>query len=451
MESRVGRNATFNIFGAILPSLVGLIVIPIFLQNIGIDRLGVFTLALGILGFAGLFDFGLGRALTQTVAKAIGAGYSLAAVAKLVRNTIPIIFLFSAFWGVVLTFFANYIVEQSLHLSGEVIPEATVGIIWLAFALPVMVLTSCIVGVLEGLQFFGRINLIRTPAGILSFLVPAIGSYATNDVGNIIGLLVAARTITLLAWIWALYRALPQIRVTNYSVNNPVPAREMWKFTGWMTISNIVGPFMVHADRFYLASIFPPSVIAYYTVPIDTLFRTTIFPLMAMNAVFPAFANAGVTSAHAGRLLRGATLLMLFFWAIPLIGAGLIAEWLLSAWVGSEFAGHSLIIVKWLLLGILINGFAHIPFALLQSGGRADLTAKLHMLELPIYLFILVSLVASHGIIGAALAWTFRVMLDTTLLYGIAANTYRSRQRELMIALGIVWLASVVFFFLVIK
>jgi O-antigen/teichoic acid export membrane protein len=53
----------------------------------------------------------------------------------------------------------------------------------------------------------------------------------------------------------------------------------------------------------------------------------------------------------------------------------------------------------------------------LQSAGRPDITAKLHMIELPLYLPALWWLITDFGIQGAAMAWVFRIALDMVLLF----------------------------------
>ena len=67
-----------------------------------------------------------------------------------------------------------------------------------------------------------------------------------------------------------------------------------------------------------------------------------------------------------------------------------------------------------------MNCFSMIPFALIQSGGRPDITAKLHLIELPLYLVTVWALTKSLGIEGTAIAWTLRVTIDAVLLFGFA-------------------------------
>ncbi len=61
------RNALLNLVGQGSPLLVALIAIPLLIKGLGTDRFGVLTLAWIVVGYFGLFDLGLGRALTKMV------------------------------------------------------------------------------------------------------------------------------------------------------------------------------------------------------------------------------------------------------------------------------------------------------------------------------------------------------------------------------------------------
>jgi len=63
-----------------------------------------------------------------------------------------------------------------------------------------------------------------------------------------------------------------------------------------------------------------------------------------------------------------------------------------------------------------MNGIASVPFALLQASGRPDITAKLHLCELPLYAAAVYVLTSRLGVLGTALAWSARTSMDALLL-----------------------------------
>ena len=75
-----------------------------------------------------------------------------------------------------------------------------------------------------------------------------------------------------------------------------------------------------------------------------------------------------------------------------------------------------------LAIGVLINASASLPASLLHAAGRPDVTAKLHMIEFPLYIPLVCWLIRAFGIEGAASAWVLRVTLDTALLFWMAGR-----------------------------
>ena len=414
MSRKVAHNALWNVGGQLVSLGVGLVALPILLHALGAARLGVFTLALGLIGFSGLFDLGLSRALTQTVSSSLGMGRSRAQVAALVWRVIGLLAGFGVLWLVPLWWAAPFLVDRLFSLSGEMARETMFGLRALALSIPFALAATGAMGTLEGLQQFRLLSLWRMPMSVLQFGLPVIVALIRPDIGWVIAALAATRVLWMVLWLTQLYRLLPREPGTTASRDD---LRHALHFGGWLSVSNIIGPLMVYADRFYLASLFPPATVAYYTVPFDTAFRTTSLPASAMNALFPEIAGTQTQPEVSTRLLALTHRAVVVLILPPVLLAAVFAHPLLTLWLDAAFATPSTPVLQLLLIGIFINSAARVPYTLLQAHGRANLTAKLHLLELPVFAVLLIAGVQWFGIAGAALAWTLRVALDTALLY----------------------------------
>ena len=114
-------------------------------------------------------------------------------------------------------------------------------------------------------------------------------------------------------------------------------------------------------------------------------------------------------------------------------------------WLGNEFADNSTRVLQWLAIGVFINCLALIPFALVQGVGRPDITAKLNMIELPLYLPIVLWAISVFGIVGAAFVWFARVLIDTAVLFFLARRflylgVSERRRYEIMIGVTLLLL-----------
>lgn len=441
----VARNAIWNVGGQIVSACVGLTALPLLLHALGAAGLGVFTLALGLIGFSGLFDLGLSRALTQTVSEAIGQGCHRDQVAALVWRVITLLAASGLVWALVLWVGAPLITHKLFHLTGDMASETIFGVRALAFSMPLVLAATGEVGALEGLQQFRLLSLWRAPMSVLQFGLPVTAAFATHEVGWTIAALAATRVAWLALWTAHLTRLLPR---THRARIRDGDLRHAARFGGWLSVSNVIGPLMTYTDRFYLATVFPPASVAYYAVPFDAAYRASSLPQTAVNAVFPAFAGAQSNPTATAQMLRPA-LHAMFDLALPAtLLLAVLAKPILSVWLGTEFATAATDVLKLLALGLFFNSVAHLPYALLQAHGRSDLTAKVHLAEVPIFALALVWCVHLFGITGAALAWTIRTGLDAWLLYA-CAWVVNSQQRR-MLANAMKWLCTATCVFLLV-
>jgi O-antigen/teichoic acid export membrane protein len=166
--------------------------------------------------------------------------------------------------------------------------------------------------------------------------------------------------------------------------------------------------------------------------------------------MFPAFSATFVRERSRTAFLynRCVKYLFLFLFPIVLVIVGFSQDGL-ALWLGTEFAQHSYRVLQWLAVGVFLNCLAQVPFALLQGVGRPDLTAKMHLAELPCYILALWWLISAYGIVGAAMAWTCRSSVDALVLFGMAERFFPHsailrRALGLLIALAFLFFGSLI-------
>ncbi len=427
----IGINAAWNVAGQVASFSVGLAALPLLLHTLGAAKLGIFTLALGVIGFSGLFDLGLGRALTQAVSSLLESGRPRELVAALVWRVVGLLGCFGILWLLALWMVAPFLTFHLFSLSGALAKETLFGLRAMALSIPFALAATAAMGALEGLQQFRLLNLWRMPMSVVQFGLPVTVALLHPDLGWVIAALAATRVLWLLLWLQKLHQLLPHTRT---SLPDKADLRNTFRFGGWLSLSNAIAPLMTYADRFYLASLFSPVTVAHYTVPFDTTVRLSALPQTAMNALFPALAAAQAHPDKSASMIAAAIRADLFLMLPPVLFAALFARPLLALWLGDGFAQPAAPVLRLLLVGVFLNSAAYIPYMLLQAHGRSDITAKLHLLELPVFVLILFWSVRDYGSTGAALAWTLRIVLDTALLYLTAA--FRFRRQRLILTQG---------------
>jgi O-antigen/teichoic acid export membrane protein len=80
------------------------------------------------------------------------------------------------------------------------------------------------------------------------------------------------------------------------------------------------------------------------------------------------------------------------------------------------FMQESILPMKWLVIGVLSISIGLIPSSYLQSTGRPDLIAKVHLIQIPFFLIALYFALDNYGITGVAAVVSIRMILDTLIL-----------------------------------
>ena len=411
----LARNTVLSIAGEAAPLALGLIAIPILVRELGVDRYGILTLSYLVVGYLSLFDLGLGRAATQQISDAIAANE---------RDRIPAIFWTSTIvmFGLgigatgVITCMSHWLVYSALKIPAAMRTESLGVFLVLGAVLPFVLSGSCFTGTLASFQRFDLTTVVGASMGIYSFTAPLAVLIFTHNLVWIVSILVMGR---LAAWVLGLTLCL---RLVPGLVSNICPSRKSLKlllsFGGWITVTGLTSPLMVNFDRFIIGSMLSISAVSYYSVPYQIVSKLPMLPGAMAGVLFPAFsATARMDPERASQLFECASryallalfpgVLMLFFFCPEI----------LTMLFGTGFANHGSTAMRWLLIGVLMNGLALIPYSLVQAANRPDLTAKFHIAEVPIYFFTLFMFLPKFGVAGAAVAWTLRATIDAAALF----------------------------------
>lgn len=427
----IRRNTLWNLFGSGAPMLAGLLALPFLLRELGVERLGVLTLVWVLIGYFSVFDFGLGRALTQKVSE-LRAKSLPGELRATVRAGLRLL-VWLGLGGAALMVIGVLVADvRWLKVSPGFAEDTRHALLLAAVSLPATTLTSGLKGVLEGMERFGQVNVLRLLLGLANFGAPVISvAVAGPALTTVVFGLVVSRVLIWLLHIVAVKRAMAGLPNVPAGPTDACSKRDLLVFGSWMTVSNLVGPLMVVADRFIVSGLVGATTVAYYTIPSDMLIRMLILPAALSTAAFPALARLLVADpAQAHRLYRRSlrTIALVMLPLMTLVAA--CAHPGLGWWLGQDFADQATSVVVVLSLGIVLNSLAQIPHALAQAAGRVKETSLLHLAEFMVYAPALYFATTQFGLIGAALAWVGRAAADAALLHALAGRTFATRSRS---------------------
>jgi len=418
----LARNTIWNLIGGGVPMLVAIVCIPILIKGLGKDRFGILALAWVIIGYAGFFDLGVGRALTQFVSRKLGAGEDHE-VPALVWTSLFLMLLLGIVGAAVVVLISPWLVHRALHIPAALQRETLHSFYLLGLSLPIVITTAGLRGFLEAHQRFGLINALRIPLNAFVFAGPLLVLPFSRSLFPVVAVLVGGRIVGWVAHLLLCLRVMPALR-HQIAWHRP-SVGPLLSFGGWLTVTNIISPLMVTLDRFLISAMLSVTAVAYYATPFEVVTRLLLIPGAVVGVMFPAFSASFAQDRSRTAFLYGRSVKYVLLALFPVILFVLVfAGNGLKLWLGADFARHSTRVLQWLAVGVFINGLALIPYSLLQGVGRPDLTAKLHLAELPAYLLGLWWLIHVDGIEGAAIAWTVRVFVDALILFGMARRFF---------------------------
>lgn len=414
------RSAIWNLAGLAAPALVALFAIPVLIEGMGKERFGLLAIVWMGVGYFSLFDLGLGRALTKLVAERLGAGRT-DDLASLIWTALSLLGAMGVIGAAVVAALATPLVGRLLNVEPGFHAEAVAAFHVLAAGLPLVVLTTALIGLLEAHQRFAVITAVRIPLGVLTFAGPVLTLQFNPSLVWATTALLISRLLALIVYFLAAASIRKELRNPRLPESSFI--RPLLSFGGWLTVTNIVSPLMTYLDRFFIGALLTMTAVAYYVTPYEVLSRVEMLPHAVMGVLFPAMAAASAGNRKRLVELYAGSARVLLLLMLPITATFfLLAPEGLEVWLGTEFRNTSAPVMQWLAVGWMVNALARPPFTVLQSIGRPDLVAKTHLAELIPYLLTIWVLTERFGIAGAAAAWTLRVLVDTVVLNELAGS-----------------------------
>lgn len=412
------RNTLWNLAGSTVPLVAGAALIPYTLGRLGNEAFGVLTLIWGLIGYFSLFDLGVGRALTYQLSQLSAAGRA-AEIGPTLRAGMVLTLAAGLLGAGVVWVLAPGLAQHWLKISPALQHDSMQAFLIAALGVLPTTLASGLRGALEGLDRFSASNISRIALGLWMFMVPAWSVYIHGpDLWVITFYLVLGRCLVVLGMGL-------QLRSELFSKGAALEKRHLgglWNYGFWITVTGVVGPLMVYGDRFFVSAAVGAEQLPLYAIPQEGLLRLLLIPMALTGALLPRLAAMGQQEA-ASSYRQSYRRVMLSMLGVCVLAAAL-AYPVLAVWLSAEFARAALPVVLVLCAGVWINSMALLPYTLLHARGNPRLTAIFHLVELLFYFFLLWFLSSWLGLLGAALAWAARVLLDLVLLRLAARRLY---------------------------
>ncbi|HET8881729.1 MAG TPA: flippase [Solimonas sp.] len=416
----LARNVVWNLAGVILPLLAALVAVPVLTATLGDARFGLLSLSWIFIGYFTIFDFGLGLALTKLVSARIAEARQ-ASLPALIGTAFIFAGGLAIASGCAVWQLAPWLIGSVMKIPADLHREALGVLRVLAVSIPFVILGTVVRGVLEALQRFDIVNIVRVASGLYLFLGPLLFLPYTHDMAVLIGALAAGKIASTLVFAAVCWQQLPDVR-RQLRWETP-ELQQLFRFGGWITLGNILGPLLSYTDHFMIGALVSLQLVGYYVVPYQMV--TKLWPVIAavVAVLFPALSIQLLHDRSRARtlFLVGMKAVVVLIAPAALLLTAFAGD-LLGLWLG---AGHARIggpLLQIFSIGVLVNSFSFVTLALVQAAGRPDWVPKLFMVEMPLYLAGLYLAISGGGLQGAALIWLAKIVVDFLFLLWASAR-----------------------------
>lgn len=431
---KIIKNTVFSLSSRLIPLIISFISIPVIIKNIGEERFGIITIAWAFIGYFNFLDLGIGKALTKSISEKL-AGGGKKEVSRIFSTGINLTLALGVFGGFLFYFLSKPLAVHILSIEPDLINEVLNGLSLLSIGIPFVILSGSLVGTLEAFHSFKQITNIQIFIGICTYTGLIIITFFSNNIAFLIAWLSLQKVLL----ISLLFRQCIRNLKLDYTflLAKTKYIKYLFSFGGWITVSSVIAPLIDTIDRFVVGAKQNMTSLTYYSVPIDLIKRLGILPSSITLVLFPIFSRDLEEEDQQNTLLyENSFHLVLLASTVAMFLLIVTAKEILTLWIDAEFAANSAIILQIICIGGLYNFLARVPLIIIQGKGRPDITAKFHLLELPIYVVILFIMTNKYGITGATIATAIRMVLDFIFLHSYTVLKLKLKNNILPLLFG---------------
>lgn len=395
-------NYLYNSINAIVMIVNGIIMVPIYFKFMPVSTYGAWLATGNVVAMIGLVESGFGTVITQKMSVA------------LIQNDDKLFFqlaganIYSALMLALTVFLLG--LSISPFVAGWINAEESIQhAITIAF---IVSLASASVSLIVSLlgafpqvwqetKTTGLMSIIVNVLGILSLLIYlylgfgvislALG-YLTRAVLNLIGMLV---------WIVVKWKKKNLSRPTF----NLAVIKRLSKDCFYPFLSKITDVLMGNTQSFIIALFINPSLAAVYDITGKIAVVACNFVNMANSSFFGLYALtfASKNTAEINNLIKGVSNFFMTTLFSALLYAMVFSKYFVHFWVGlDKFGGDILLLL--IVISLLITQLKQYYNNLLFSGGLINKSAKLDVLSMVLFVFLLLAIIKPAQIYAIPIA-----------------------------------------------
>ena len=410
----------FNLLGKVIPLMVAFFSIPFILNKLGNEAFGILAIFWALVGYSSMMDLGVSKTMIKFVS-------TLNELNKLSRA------VFYVWTGALVQLIIGFIISLVIFILSDSLMNAlasdkvsqedlNIMLFMLIMSIPLLQVTGSFRGFIEGLERFKLLNIIRTPLASAMYFLPAFILIFSDNMVVIIGSIILIKILELI--IFVIVCVIIDKNFLSIKVKRSL-FREIIGYGYWIMISNILNTLFMVVDKVIIATVVGIASVTVFVIPMEVTSRLLIASGVLTASIFPFISRKFNQPSEVGKGTGELVFDLMFFYGVFFVFVFVSGETFLKAWVGEGASDEMYMVFKVLSVGLFFNALAFIPLSVHQGLNKPNIPALGNLAELPIYLSSLYYALDLYGVIGAAVVWSLRVILDSIYLYFMMWRLYQ--------------------------
>lgn len=400
-------NLVANYVGQLYSALIGVLLVPLYVEYLGIEAYGLVGFYTTLQGWFMLLDSGLTPAIGREAARFNGGAIDALSLRRLLRSFEGIVIAVGTLGAVAVAVGASLIASRWLRPE-QLRPEevafavalmgATIALRWIAG------LYRAAVGGLEDIVWLSGFSIVVATFRFV-LVIPVLHLVGSTP-AHFFGYQLAVAVLELLVLIGHTYRRLPAVQQrVSWRLG---PMRDVLPFALSSALATVVWVLVTQTDKILLSGVIPLTQYAYFTLAVLAASGVTLLTSPISGALVPRLTRLGASGDNAGlmRLYRDGTQLAAVL-ATPLVLVlAFFPEQVILAWTGrADMAENAAPVLTLYAVGNGVLALAALPYYLQIARGDLSLHTAGNILFLLLYVPTLFFAAKHFGVLGAGYAW----------------------------------------------
>ena len=409
------RNILANYVGQIYVTLIGILLVPMYVKYMGVEAYGLVGFYAMLQGWFMLLDMGLTPTMARETARFRGGATDALSLRRLLRALEGIFFGVALLGAIAMMAGAGYIATSWLKVQQLPLEEVQHAIMLMAVIVALRWVCGLYRGVITGFERLVWLSGFNIAVATARFvLVIPIFIFVGTSPTVFFSYQLAIGLIEVVGLVIQTYHLLPRVVAGQRIPWQWQPLRGVLKFSLSIAFTGAVWVLVTQTDKLVLSKLLPLSDYAYFTLAVLMSSGVMVISGPISSALLPRLTKLNAEGDEAGliRLYRNSTQLVGVIGIPAALVLAFFAEQVLWAWTGdAEIALKAAPVLSLYALGNGILALAAFPYYLQVAKGDLKLHLIGNALFVAIFIPLLLWATGKYGMVGAGYAWIIANLL----------------------------------------